>query len=137
MTSASTHRDCENDMAFVHVQPGPWVGYMRELQLRRHKCDRPAKQSDFEVFREAVDEWRNDTWLKCSIARRTAHPAYLRIIGLGQQAIPWILHELRQEPDYWFPALKALTRNKFSPKADSMKELRDAWLAWGDERDEN
>jgi hypothetical protein len=57
----------------------------------------------------------------------------LRIIGLGRQAIPWILQELRQSPDYWFPALEALARDNFSPKATTMKELCEEWLKWGEE----
>jgi hypothetical protein len=136
MTNA-TFDECERDVNFDHVPHGPWIGYMRDVQLRRHRCDRPAKQTDFEIFREAVAEWRDATWFKSSLVNRISHPAYLRIVGLGQQAIPWILQELRQQPDYWFPALEALTRDKFSPKATSMKELYEAWLKWGEERDKD
>jgi len=79
-----------------------------------------------------VDQWRSETWYKSSISRRVSHPAYLKIIGLGPKAVPWILQELRQEPDYWFAALEAITRENPSPNATSFPELRDAWLRWGE-----
>lgn len=127
MTYPDLERDCDDR---VHRGRGPWDDYVRVLSVRRKKCSQPER-TDFEIFRESVDLWRRETWYKSSISRRTSHPAYLKIISLGQQAIPWILQELRQSPDYWFPALEALARDNFSPKANSMKELCDAWLQWG------
>ena len=128
MTNQELERDCDDR---PHRGPGPWDSYVRVHHVRRQKCSQPER-TDFEIFREMVDLWRRETWYKSSIGRRISHPAYLRIIGLGKQAIPWILQELRQEPDYWFPALEALARDNFSPKATSMQELREAWLQWGE-----
>lgn len=135
MTYQDLEQDCDDS---VHQGRGPWddhVGvedYVHVLHVRRQECSQPAR-TDFEIFRELVDKWRRETWHLSSVNRRVSHPAYLKIIGLGAQAIPWILQELRQAPDYWFPALEALTRDNFSPKADTMKELCEAWLAWGEE----
>lgn len=120
----------------THHGRGPWDRYMRVLSERRQQCAQPNK-TEFEVFRDHVDQWRRETWHLSSLSRRVSHPAYLKIVGLGVQAIPWILQELRQEPDYWFPALEALARDNFSPKATSMKELRDAWLKWGEVNGKN
>ena len=133
MTYHDVERDCDER---EHQGRGPWDTYMRVLRVRRQRCSQPQR-TDFEIFRDSVDLWRRETAYKSSISRRISHPAYLRIIGLGRQAIPWILQELRETPDYWFPALEALARDNFSPKASSMKELCEAWLKWGEEHANN
>lgn len=85
-----------------------------------------------EIFAGLVRDWKDETWLFSSVKRRIAHPAYLRIIGLGPLAVPLILEELRRDPDYWSYALEAITREDPVPQATSLRELRDAWLAWGE-----
>ena len=61
------------------------------------------------------------------------HPAYQKIIGLGQQAIPLILKELEKEPRLWFWALRMLTRT--DPVSENilgdLKAMQKAWLDWG------
>jgi hypothetical protein len=133
MTTQCLDRDCDfSDVGFSDVGPGPWITYARELHAKRERSDQWP--NDFETFRELVDSWRTDTWYKSSLTRRVSHPAYLKIIGFGPKAVPWILQELRQEPDYWFAALEAITRENPAPNATTMHELRDAWLAWGEQR---
>jgi hypothetical protein len=131
MTTQPQDRDCDySDTALAHQRRGPWVDYVREQRIRRHGCKKNQTQTDFEIFRELVDIWKTDTWHRSPISRRISHPAYLKIIGLGPKAIPWIIHELRSDHDYWFAALEAITREP-SPETTSMSELRDAWLEWG------
>ncbi len=128
MTYQSLERDCDYR---AHRGRGAWDEYVRVFHVRRRKCSHEAR-TDFEIFREMVDLWRRETWYKSSINRRISHPAYLKIIGFGPKAVPWILQELRQEPDYWFAALEAITRDNPSPNATSLPELRTAWLGWGE-----
>jgi hypothetical protein len=88
---------------------------------------------EHDTFKELVAQWKEETWFVSSIKKRVSHLAYLQIIGFGRAAIPWILAELRREPDYWYPALEAITRMNLLPHADNMNQLREAWLAWGEE----
>lgn len=129
MTTQTLDRECSVDTALTHPHRGPWGDYVRARRIKRQKCQQPAR-TDFEIFRELVDTWKTETWYKSPLARRISHPAYLKIIGLGPKALPWILQELRQEQDYWFAALEAITREP-SPNSASLSELRDAWLEWG------
>jgi hypothetical protein len=39
----------------------------------------------------------------------TNHPAYQRIIEMGQPVMPLIFRELEREPDHWFWALQSIT----------------------------
>jgi hypothetical protein len=64
-------------------------------------------------------------------------PSYQKIIGLGEDAIPLILAELRQEgeePDQWFWALRALTEVDPVSPADrgNVIKMAQAWIAWGE-----
>lgn len=120
----------------THRRRGSWDDhargeeYARLIHIRRQKCQPVQLRTDFEIFRELVDVWKTETWYRSPLARRISHPAYLKIIGLGPKAIPWILQELRQDQDYWFAALEAITREP-SPNTANLTELRDAWLEWG------
>jgi hypothetical protein len=67
-----------------------------------------------------------------------AHPNYLRIIGLAtisrREVQRLLLRELRDEPDYWFAALTAITgENPVSRDAD-FDQAVNVWLKWGRER---
>jgi hypothetical protein len=110
---------------------GPWTACDRTLRLRRKPC--ATASPDLRSFKSLVENWHNQTWHISSIKKRTSHPDYLKIIGMGMVAVPWILQELRATPDYWFTALEAITREDPAPHAETMHELRDAWLAWGEE----
>jgi hypothetical protein len=61
------------------------------------------------------------------------HPAYQRIIGMGEKAIPLILAELAERPGHWFWALASITGE--DPVAEQsrgkLREMASAWLAWG------
>jgi hypothetical protein len=112
-------------------------GKMFFYELGRH-FERPvavlidARDEQLEaVFKELARQWKEETWFSSSIKKRIAHAAFLKIIGLGNAAIPFILEELRREPDYWSYALEAITREDPAPNAQNLRELRDAWLAWG------
>jgi len=129
MTTQPQDRECDYS-ALAHQRRGPWVDYLRERRIRRHGCKKNQPRTDFEIFRELVDIWKTETWYRTPVSRRISHPAYLKIIGLGPQALPWIMQELRQEQDYWFAALEAISREP-SPNAANLSELRDTWLEWG------
>lgn len=62
-----------------------------------------------------------------------AHPAYLRIIGMGRAAVPLILDEMRSRGGHWFVALAAITgENPIAPDdRGRVRAMTDAWLRWG------
>src|SRR5450755_3143129 len=46
--------------------------------------------SEKDIFQALVPQWKEETWFISSIKKRVSHPAYLKIIGLGRIAVPWI-----------------------------------------------
>ena len=75
--------------------------------------------------------WQRDTKHLSLVSKKIAHPAYLRIIGMGQPAIPLILDALRLKPTHWFAALRAIANTDPSEINDSPFQAREAWLNWG------
>ena len=88
---------------------------------------------DQETFEKLADEWERDRPRGVDIAQMTRHPAYQRIIAMGEPAVPWLLQRLATKPDHWFVALSAITGARpVQPESRGrVKEMVQAWLGWG------
>ena len=65
------------------------------------------------------------------------HPAYQKIIGMGEPAVPLILKDLAENgPDDWFWALTAIADDNPITEdiAGDMNAMTAAWLQWGRKR---
>lgn len=93
----------------------------------------PALRQEFD---ELAKQWREETKYS-SVAKRIAeHPAYRKIVAMGQTAIPLILADLEQKPDHWFHALREISGVNPVPEESrgKLREMADAWLKWGREQ---
>src|SRR5437773_2154916 len=81
-------------------------------------------------FQELVRQWKEATMFLSSITDMATHPAYQQIIGMGKEALPFLVEELRREPDHWFWALQAITGINPVPPADrgDVANMTKAWL---------
>lgn len=86
------------------------------------------------TFSALAQQWHADTVFLSSIDKMVMHPAYQRIIGMGPQALPLILHELQVRPDHWFWALHAISGEDPAQSDASFDEAVGAWLQWGKKR---
>lgn len=95
-----------------------------------------------DLFEAFASQWRNERNLLSSNAWDNVHnPAYLKIIGMGGDAVPFILRKLQYElnigePDDWFVALWAITRKNPVPieSRGNVNEMAKAWLEWGSQQ---
>lgn len=87
------------------------------------------------TFLELAEQWRRETGMMSLVTKMSMHPAYQRIIGMGQAVVPLILRELEQEPDHWFWALQAITGANpvKSQQRGRLKQMAEAWIQWGRE----
>jgi len=71
-----------------------------------------------------------------SLNKKVMHPSYQRIIGMGRDALPLILKEMKVNPGHWFWALDAITQGEENPAKDceSITEAACAWIKWGEDR---
>lgn len=77
--------------------------------------------------------WERETRMLSSITEIATHPSYQKIIGMGAEALPMILHELKRKSGHWFWALKAISRRDPVPleHRGRMEAMRQDWLNWG------
>lgn len=83
-------------------------------------------------FQKLTEEWHRETAMLSLVSQMAAHPAYQKIINMGKPAIPLLLKELETEPDYWFWALREITReNPVQPEQQGrLKQMAQAWLQY-------
>jgi ribosomal protein L5 len=88
------------------------------------------------VFETLASEWKEQVSGSSFVAEKTSHPAYQKIIEMGQVVVPFLLRELEQKPTHWFEALKAITgANPVQPEQRGRtKQMAQAWLQWGREQ---
>ena len=76
---------------------------------------------------------QRDQGVLSSAQLSASHAAYLRVIGMGERAIPLILEDLQKKPEHWFVALYAITGENPVPEESRgrLDKMADAWVAWG------
>lgn len=87
-------------------------------------------------FKVLASEWKQDTKFLSNTTTKSMHPAYQKIIGMGEVAVPLILNDLAANgPDDWFWALHVITdANPITDDiAGNMALMTEAWLKWGSE----
>jgi hypothetical protein len=97
----------------------------------------PTPVEDIETrFRRLADTWEADVAHHSSTSIQNSHPAYLEIIGIGWQAVPLLLRDLRSTGRPWFASLKAITcADPVAPEErGDVAKLTEAWLRWGREQ---
>ncbi len=94
----------------------------------------PKGQALFERFQELKERWLRETAFISSPRDLFLHLAYQQIIGLGSQALPLLLAELRDEPRLWFWALRSITGANPIPEGfeGGIEERAKLWLDWGE-----
>lgn len=94
-----------------------------------------SRQGDIEFqFFMLASSWKRDTVFISSTTEKSMHPAYLRIIGMGKDALPFILKDLIEEPEpaHWFVALKAITGEDPVPSEHLgyIDKMAEDWISW-------
>ncbi len=84
------------------------------------------------VFEKLAMQWYSDTMRQSSFMSKILHPAYQKIIGLGEKAIPFILREPQDSASEWFWALEHIAReNPVGAEIERPSEMARIWIAWG------
>ena len=84
-------------------------------------------------FERLATMWKSERRASSSSTGLSMHPAYQRIIGMGEKVLPFIFADLQREPDHWFWALRAITDENPVPSESrgNVQEMANAWLDWG------
>jgi hypothetical protein len=68
----------------------------------------PAQELESQ-FQSLADRWRQEIGEQSSLTRIISNRHHLRIVTLGERAVPLILKDLQRKPAPWFAALQAIT----------------------------
>jgi hypothetical protein len=114
------------------------LSYGEAIGVSEAQAGAAGQQTDQDkvAFQQLVTQWKEATVLDSSVRDMVAHPAYLRIVGMGWRAVPLLLREMALAPDHWGPALTAITGQNpvQKPEAGKVKAIARAWVAWGHAR---
>jgi hypothetical protein len=83
------------------------------------------------IFEDLVNRWHNETALEALASRKAMNFAYQSIIGMGPDALPFILQSLTAETDDWYWALTAITRKNVAAGTKTTDDATKAWIEWG------
>jgi hypothetical protein len=88
---------------------------------------------DWLRFRKLADKWQAERGSSSSLTWITSRPSYLKIIAMSETAIPFLLQELKFQPDLWFAALRSITdENPVTPEIrGNIRLMAAAWIQWG------
>jgi hypothetical protein len=102
-------------------------------QVEIHSLEEPGIT---QRFSQLAAVWKEETRFLSSVHEMVTHPAYLQIIGLGKDALPLLVNELRRDPDHWFVALQAIAgTNPIPPSArGDLDKMTQAWLTWAEQQ---
>ena len=86
-------------------------------------------------FRRLAGQWRYETGMYSAPRKIIGHPAYRRIIAMGEEAIPLILQDFPNSGGFWHFALKEITGESPVPESAGgrVEVITEAWLKWGRE----
>lgn len=106
------------------------------LQLFELQRAGATTQENWAKFQGLVAAWRQQRGAKSSVTESALCPAYQGIIGMGDDAVSFLLRQLSDEgndPDQWFWALKAITGADPVNQDDRGNNLLMArsWFEWG------
>lgn len=87
-------------------------------------------------FGSLARQWREDTQWLSSTTEMAMHPAYQAIIGMGAEALPMIIADLREHSGHWYWALKAISNEDPVPPMNrgNIRQMREAWLNWAEQK---
>ena len=90
-------------------------------------------------FHKQVIRWRSETFFFSLVKDRVEHPAFQKIVSMGQKVVPLIVSELREQPDFLFLALHAITgENPVTPQSQGRPDdIINAWLIWAERNQQN
>jgi len=86
------------------------------------------------MFDDLKTRWLEEVGGQSSLTKIVGSRHYLRIISMGESALPFILRELEEEnPAPWFAALRAITGRDDIGRSTpgQFRQMADEWIEWG------
>lgn len=75
--------------------------------------------------------WQDETLFTSSVAEKVTNSNFIKIVELGEEAIPLILEDINFNPSNLVWALNAITGRRISDENISVAEACKRWVKWG------
>ena len=125
----------DEDWIYQAVGSDAPVLLLHSLRALRHYHSATTNQPESfaEKFERLREQWISETAFESSVSRMVANSAYQAIIGMSWKAVPFMLEDLRQAPQHWFWALKAITEVDPVPQGThgDIAKMSECWVRWG------
>jgi hypothetical protein len=110
-------------------------GGLVELKYQMVETAKKGESLAEKQFNELAAKWRKETGGYSTMIHIAGNNNYLDIIGMGKDVLPYIIKDLQKEPDYWFVALKHITKENPVPKEHigDIDKMAEDWLNWARE----
>lgn len=88
-----------------------------------------------ERFDELKAIWENDTIFLSDSNKIVNHPAYLEIISMGEEVLPYIIKDMWETNNHWFEALRKITGVDVIPAEHygNIPLMVQDWIEWANE----
>lgn len=90
-------------------------------------------ESPAEKFKRLKAQWLREMPPSSRMRDLVLCKSYQRIIGMGKDALPFLLSEVEREPRAWFWALEAITEANPVPEGGDLNSIAQAWTRWASE----
>ena len=92
---------------------------------------------DWFRFKGLKEGWKKERGISSSMTQSAMCISYQRIIAMGKRAVPFILSDLRDnpdQPDQWFWALRVITEENPVPDnhRGNFTAMAQDWLKWAE-----
>jgi hypothetical protein len=113
--------------------PSTFRSYAKALLIPKWRRSSRSRVASVEAtFARLESKWRQETSAMSLVQHKITNMAYLQIIAMGYDALPFIFQQLQNRRRYWFAALEAITQDDSVVRPGSgFQEAVDAWLEWG------
>jgi len=120
------------------LQYGADISNYQQATPRLNVCE-VGTETLHEKFKRLLNEWQEEAIFMSSMTEMVMLRSYQAIIGMGPAVVPIIINELKQNPDYLFWALEAITGvNPVLPEDEgNLGRMTNAWIEWGQENSIN
>jgi hypothetical protein len=105
---------------------------IKEAETQENKKREVEAEKTREKFTNLANEWKEATSHFSLSRQQIGHRSFLKIIAMGDKAVPFILEDLRHCPmEGWLTALEVITDENAASKATSYREAVKCWIDWG------
>ena len=147
IASSGNHRIARTMFHFYawpegEIEAGSWTGQAEYQVVGTEYWTAQSMQHGFFFPREIkfarlMQQWYVERNITSSLSEMNVCPSYIKIIAMGEPALPLIFEQLRKEsddPDYWFAALEAITGHDPVPEDayGDTRKMAEAWLLWAE-----